>query len=144
MVIAESSMAADALEVRIAHLEGAYEQIDKRLGSLDGRAPPARGRAGRGPGGGVPRAHGERADRSRRAKAGCHLPLGDWHRRGQLDHPHARYISAPVTGRPHVDYSRRPLVIWNRRSFQATFFLLKPVSVVGLTLLVYAVGRTLA
>jgi hypothetical protein len=37
MVIGESSMAADALEVRIAHLEGAYEQIDKRLGSLDGR-----------------------------------------------------------------------------------------------------------
>ena len=37
MVIAESSMAADALEVRIAHLEGAYEQIDKRLGSLEGR-----------------------------------------------------------------------------------------------------------
>ncbi len=30
-------MAADALAVRIAHLEGAYEQIDKRLGSLDGR-----------------------------------------------------------------------------------------------------------
>jgi len=30
-------MAADALEIRIAHLEGAYEQIDKRLGSLDGR-----------------------------------------------------------------------------------------------------------
>lgn len=25
---------ADALEVRIAHLEGAYEQIDKRLGDL--------------------------------------------------------------------------------------------------------------
>ena len=37
MVIGESSMAADALEIRIAHLEGAYEQIDKRLGSLDGR-----------------------------------------------------------------------------------------------------------
>jgi tetrahydromethanopterin S-methyltransferase subunit G len=30
-------MATDALAVRIAHLEGAYEQIDKRLGSLDGR-----------------------------------------------------------------------------------------------------------
>lgn len=28
-------MAADALEIRIAHLEGAYEQIDKRLGSLE-------------------------------------------------------------------------------------------------------------
>lgn len=28
-------MTADALEVRIAHLEGAYEQIDKRLGSLE-------------------------------------------------------------------------------------------------------------
>lgn len=25
----------DALEVRIAHLEGAYEQIDKRLGSVE-------------------------------------------------------------------------------------------------------------
>ena len=33
----ESSMAADALEIRVAHLEGAYEQIDKRLGSLEGR-----------------------------------------------------------------------------------------------------------
>jgi len=114
----------------MARLEGAYEQIDKRLGSLDGRMASLE--------------HGERADRSRRAKAGCHLPLGDWHRPGQLDHPHARYISAPVTSRPHVDYSRRPLVIWNRRSFQATFFLLKPVSVVGLTLVVYAVGSTLA
>jgi len=30
-------MAADALGVRMAHLEGAYEQIDKRLGSLEGR-----------------------------------------------------------------------------------------------------------
>ncbi len=30
-------MAADALAVRIAHLEGAYEQIDKRLGSIEGR-----------------------------------------------------------------------------------------------------------
>jgi tetrahydromethanopterin S-methyltransferase subunit G len=30
-------MAADALEVRIAHLEGAYEQVDKRLGSIEGR-----------------------------------------------------------------------------------------------------------
>ena len=29
-------MAADALEVRIAHLEGAYEQIDKRLGAIEG------------------------------------------------------------------------------------------------------------
>jgi hypothetical protein len=29
-------MAADALEVRIAHLEGAYEQIDKHLGSMEG------------------------------------------------------------------------------------------------------------
>jgi hypothetical protein len=29
-------MAADALGVRMAHLEGAYEQIDKRLGSLEG------------------------------------------------------------------------------------------------------------
>jgi hypothetical protein len=37
MAIGESNMAADALEVRIAHLEGAYEQIDKRLGSLEGR-----------------------------------------------------------------------------------------------------------
>ncbi len=25
----------DTLEVRIAHLEGAYEQIDRRLGSLE-------------------------------------------------------------------------------------------------------------
>jgi hypothetical protein len=30
-------MAASPLEVRIAHLEGAYEQIDKRMGSLEGR-----------------------------------------------------------------------------------------------------------
>ena len=30
-------MAADALDVRIAHLEGAYEQIDRRLGSLEGQ-----------------------------------------------------------------------------------------------------------
>ncbi len=30
-------MAADALAVGIAHLEGAYEQIDKRLGSIEGR-----------------------------------------------------------------------------------------------------------
>ena len=28
-------MAADALEVRIAHLEGAYEQVDKRLGAIE-------------------------------------------------------------------------------------------------------------
>lgn len=28
-------MAADALGVRIAHLEGPYEQIDKRLGPLE-------------------------------------------------------------------------------------------------------------
>jgi len=28
-------MAADALEIRIARLEGAYEQIDKRLGSIE-------------------------------------------------------------------------------------------------------------
>jgi hypothetical protein len=31
------NMAADALTVRIAHLDGAYEQVDKRLGSLEGR-----------------------------------------------------------------------------------------------------------
>ena len=30
-------MATDALEVRMAHLEGAYEQIDKRLGSIENR-----------------------------------------------------------------------------------------------------------
>ncbi len=30
-------MAADALDVRIAHLEGAYEQIDRRLGSVEGQ-----------------------------------------------------------------------------------------------------------
>jgi len=30
-------VATDALEVRIAHLEGAYEQIDKRLGSIENR-----------------------------------------------------------------------------------------------------------
>ena len=30
-------MAADMLGVRMAHLESAYEQLDKRLGSLEGR-----------------------------------------------------------------------------------------------------------
>lgn len=30
-------MTADALEVRIAHLEGAFEQVDKRLGSIENR-----------------------------------------------------------------------------------------------------------
>jgi tetrahydromethanopterin S-methyltransferase subunit G len=30
-------MTADTLEVRIAHLEGAYEQVDKRLGSIESR-----------------------------------------------------------------------------------------------------------
>ncbi len=30
-------MAADALEIRIAHLEGAYEQVDKRLGAIEMR-----------------------------------------------------------------------------------------------------------
>ena len=30
-------MAAEALEVRMAHLEGAYEQIDRRLGAVEGR-----------------------------------------------------------------------------------------------------------
>lgn len=30
-------MATNALEVRMAHLEGAYEQIDKRLGSIENR-----------------------------------------------------------------------------------------------------------
>lgn len=28
-------MAADSLEVRMAHLEGAYEQIDRRLGAVE-------------------------------------------------------------------------------------------------------------
>lgn len=28
-------MATDSLEVRIAHLEGAYEQIDRRLGAVE-------------------------------------------------------------------------------------------------------------
>jgi tetrahydromethanopterin S-methyltransferase subunit G len=37
MAIRESSMGADALEIRIARLEGAYEQIDKRLGSVEAR-----------------------------------------------------------------------------------------------------------
>ena len=36
-------MAADALDVRIAHLEGAYEQIDRRLGSLEGQTQGLRG-----------------------------------------------------------------------------------------------------
>ena len=36
-------MGADALEVRIAHLEGAYEQIDKRLGAIDGDVRELRG-----------------------------------------------------------------------------------------------------
>jgi hypothetical protein len=30
-------MAADAWELRTARLEGAYEQIDKRLGAVEGR-----------------------------------------------------------------------------------------------------------
>jgi hypothetical protein len=30
-------MTADTLEVRIAHLEGAYEQVDKRLASVESR-----------------------------------------------------------------------------------------------------------
>jgi tetrahydromethanopterin S-methyltransferase subunit G len=30
-------MTADTLEVRIAHLEGAYEQVDKRLASIESR-----------------------------------------------------------------------------------------------------------
>jgi len=30
-------VATNALEVRMAHLEGAYEQIDKRLGSIENR-----------------------------------------------------------------------------------------------------------
>ena len=34
---------ADALDVRIAHLEGAYEQIDKRLGSLEAEVRGLRG-----------------------------------------------------------------------------------------------------
>ena len=36
-------MAADALEVRIGHLEGAYEQIDKRLGAIEGDVRELRG-----------------------------------------------------------------------------------------------------
>ena len=36
-------MAGDALEVRIAHLEGAYEQIDKRLGAIDDDVRELRG-----------------------------------------------------------------------------------------------------
>jgi hypothetical protein len=31
------SVAADALEVRIAHLEGIYEQVDKRLSAIEVR-----------------------------------------------------------------------------------------------------------
>jgi len=30
-------MAADVLAVRMAHLEGAYEQVDKRLGAIETR-----------------------------------------------------------------------------------------------------------
>jgi hypothetical protein len=30
-------MAADALDIRIARLEGAYEQVDKRLGAIETR-----------------------------------------------------------------------------------------------------------
>ncbi len=30
-------MSAQALEIRMAHLEGTYEQIDKRLASIDAR-----------------------------------------------------------------------------------------------------------
>ncbi len=36
-------MAADALAIRIAHLEGAYEQIDKRLGVIEGDIRGLRG-----------------------------------------------------------------------------------------------------
>jgi predicted nucleic acid-binding Zn-ribbon protein len=38
-----SGMAADALDVRIAHLEGAYEQIDKRLGAVEAAVQAVRG-----------------------------------------------------------------------------------------------------
>lgn len=30
-------MAANPIEVRLAHLEGAYEQVDKRLGTIEVR-----------------------------------------------------------------------------------------------------------
>ena len=30
-------MTADAFEIRIAHLEGAFERVDKRLGSIENR-----------------------------------------------------------------------------------------------------------
>lgn len=36
-------MAASPLEVRIAHLEGAYEQVDKRLGTIEGDIRGLRG-----------------------------------------------------------------------------------------------------
>ena len=35
--MARYGMAVDAFAVRMVRLEGAYEQIDKRLGSLEGR-----------------------------------------------------------------------------------------------------------
>lgn len=33
--VRDTSVGANALEIRMAHLEGAYQQIDKRLGSLE-------------------------------------------------------------------------------------------------------------
>ena len=39
-------MAAESLEVRMAHLEGADEQIDKRLGALETALRDLRGRFG--------------------------------------------------------------------------------------------------
>jgi hypothetical protein len=37
---------ADTLDVRIAHLEGGYEQIDKRLGTLEARLGAVEARLG--------------------------------------------------------------------------------------------------
>jgi tetrahydromethanopterin S-methyltransferase subunit G len=36
-------MDAEALEVRMAHLEGAYEQVDRRLGAMEGEIRSLRG-----------------------------------------------------------------------------------------------------
>ncbi len=37
-------MSTNAIEIRLAHLEGAFEQVDKRLGAIEGRLDTIDGR----------------------------------------------------------------------------------------------------